>query len=717
MIQVALLLTMSGQDVKKAQLEWLTPMVVVQKSQQTTNLDLEAFYILSLGRAKAVIQKKQQTTYKPEPAVRNDPKQFTLNFSNVDVATIIRVLGQTTKDNIVYASEKENPISVNFRATSTEEALRYIASIANLKYKQVGKTFVVAPSASIRQAIEPFGNQERVAVTQMTPVEAVAFLTEANPFVTAKVSADQVTVTGPQDDLDDAIHLLREREATLERLNKRTSEVVLYRYVSAQQVNQVLTRTFGDPSQQSASGGSANPNPSAANQTRTLDPNDFTFTTISFQTGQQSSGGTGSSGSSGSGGGGSGGSGGSQQGGATGGGQQGASGGQSSLLIQLGGSVILTGKMKHVEEAKQIIALIDRPTTQDGGAQYQIYSVKYSSAQMLVQALNDAFKFELATIGPSTFSPENAKFNPLNGSTLGGGTSSSGGTGTAGGSAGPGAAGSNGPSLAQMQNATTLILRGSQDTINAATKLLDQLDVEPQQVEVAVQVLDTSPEKVQELGVNWSWSPFQFLEAKPGTGIDGTTGAQTSPVTGALPFGMFSRTPFSVQGILRAMVTEKEAKLLANPNVTVTNNEDANIFIGETLRAKISQGTGLGTQTVQVVEFPVGIVLLIKPRVNADGNITLRIHPVVSTVTGINSDNLPQTSSREAETTVMVKDGDTVAIGGLIREEMSRTMSQIPILSQLPLVGQLFRSRSSTGRRSEILIFITTKIRKSATKK
>jgi type II secretory pathway component GspD/PulD (secretin) len=96
--------------------------------------------------------------------------------------------------------------------------------------------------------------------------------------------------------------------------------------------------------------------------------------------------------------------------------------------------------------------------------------------------------------------------------------------------------------------------------------------------------------------------------------------------------------------------------------------------------------------------------------VNADGDVTLRVHPVVSTITSIDANNLPQTSTREAETTLVVKNGETIVLGGLIRDEMTKTVNEVPILSKLPLVGELFRNTTTSGRKSEILVFITPKI-------
>jgi type II secretory pathway component GspD/PulD (secretin) len=319
-----------------------------------------------------------------------------------------------------------------------------------------------------------------------------------------------------------------------------------------------------------------------------------------------------------------------------------------------------------------------------------------------------------AVIGPVAFAPRQPRFSPLAGSSLGASTGGSGGSfggnqggGGAGTTQGPGGGQGGGGDEASAQGDETkqLILRGSRAAIDSALALLAQVDIEPLQVMVEVKVVDASPEKIEEYGINWSWSPFSFLETPAGSAIG------TFPSTTRRPgFGEFSRVPWDFTGILSAMVTNKDAKILAKPRIQVVDNRDAYIFIGDTIRARVAQATGLGAQTVEIVEFPIGIVLLIRPRVNADGNITMRIHPVVSTITAVDAQNVPQTSSREAETTVMVKDGETMVIGGLIREEEIKTMSKIPILGDLPLIGELFRHRNTNSRKSEILVVITPRI-------
>jgi len=242
-----------------------------------------------------------------------------------------------------------------------------------------------------------------------------------------------------------------------------------------------------------------------------------------------------------------------------------------------------------------------------------------------------------------------------------------------------------------------IVLRGSESRINEALNMLATVDIKPKQVTVEVKVVDYTPTSDSNVGFNWSWTPFTFNE----------NGSDTGRPAG---FGSFSRVPWSFTSILNALVTNKEAKILATPSVQVVDNENANVFIGDTVRARIITSGALGAQQVQIVEFPIGIILLLRPRVNADGDVTMRVHPVVSTITSVDSDNIPQTSTREAETTLVVKNGETIVLGGLIRDEMTKTVREVPLLSKLPLVGELFRNTTISGRKSEILVFITPKI-------
>ena len=107
------------------------------------------------------------------------------------------------------------------------------------------------------------------------------------------------------------------------------------------------------------------------------------------------------------------------------------------------------------------------------------------------------------------------------------------------------------------------------------------------------------------------------------------------------------------------------------------------------------------------------MALLCRPRVAGD-EIILKVHPVVSNVTGFTGRNrdIPITASREADSTVKMKDGDTIAIGGLLREEETKILTKVPFLGDLPFFGNLFRHRNNTKRKSEVTIFLTARIMK-----
>jgi len=220
-------------------------------------------------------------------------------------------------------------------------------------------------------------------------------------------------------------------------------------------------------------------------------------------------------------------------------------------------------------------------------------------------------------------------------------------------------------------------------------------------VQITVSVAEVSPTLTSDIGVRWDWSPITFSERAPGA---------AATATRPPGLGVFSRTPFDFTAILEGMVQRREARVLARPSLQVSHDEDASVFIGDTIRARLLSQGAFGAQNVQIAEFPVGIILLLHPRIADDGSIHLRVSPVVSTVVGIDEDNVPQTSTREANTSVIVKDGDTIVLSGLIREEDTKTIREVPYLSRLPIIGELFRSRSTSRRRTELVISITPKI-------
>jgi type II secretory pathway component GspD/PulD (secretin) len=372
-----------------------------------------------------------------------------------------------------------------------------------------------------------------------------------------------------------------------------------------------------------------------------------------------------------------------------------------------GNDVVLSGPKGKVEAGKKSIALIDvqaPPTTET-----RIYNIRYAAAPELAVMLDRAVPSVMVVPGPQSLPIQRPQFNPLTGQFAGGSMNTQVQQQTqqltTGGPA-PTVAGPNGGTTYINQNALSLIITGKPEDVDQAFKILALADVPPQQVKIEAKVVETSPSLLEDYGVKWSWDPFQFIE-----GPAGTSSTAYNTATRSSGFGTFSRVPWSFTGLLSAMITKGDAKLLASPNVSVVNDQDASVFIGDTLRFNSLAQSGANGNQFTVVEVPVGIVLMVHPRISDDGNVTMRIHPVVSTITGL-VNGLPQTSSREAETTVRAKDGDTLVIGGLIRDEDIRTMQKIPVLGDLPLIGNLFKSTNRNHRRTEVMVVLTIKVLK-----
>jgi type II secretory pathway component GspD/PulD (secretin) len=170
----------------------------------------------------------------------------------------------------------------------------------------------------------------------------------------------------------------------------------------------------------------------------------------------------------------------------------------------------------------------------------------------------------------------------------------------------------------------------------------------------------------------------------------------------------------SINGFLDALVTNKRSRLLASPKVSVIDGEKTEIFIGDLVKYIESQSQTPQGTTFQIGTVNAGIQLAAVPRVSSDGWITLAIHPEVSLISAFNDvpggGKLPQISTRYMDTTVRLRDGATLVIGGLIREEDIETITHTPILADLPVLGQFFRHRSKSKVSSEVVIFITVRI-------
>jgi type IV pilus assembly protein PilQ len=180
--------------------------------------------------------------------------------------------------------------------------------------------------------------------------------------------------------------------------------------------------------------------------------------------------------------------------------------------------------------------------------------------------------------------------------------------------------------------------------------------------------------------------------------------------TGVIAYNSIGRLSDNFQVTLRALELQGKARVRARPQMAVVNGRTANIFIGAQ-RFIITQFTQNGQNQSRIQAVDVGVKLQVTPLTGGNGEITTRILPEVSNITELDLlTGLPVLSSRRAETTVRVKDGETIAIGGLTLDQEQRTNRKIPFFGDLPLIGKLFHGTKRSSVKTELVVFITPHI-------
>ena len=250
-----------------------------------------------------------------------------------------------------------------------------------------------------------------------------------------------------------------------------------------------------------------------------------------------------------------------------------------------------------------------------------------------------------------------------------------------------------------------LIVIGTPEGIEQFKKLLQLLDVPPRQVEITAEFVEISTDVTKSLGIDW------FLTNNETTVV----GQGMSPGTGATLVIGYTTPRVRVQ--LAALMKEGKARLVNAPRVTTYNNYPAYISVTQDIPYWYPETTLTqfgGTQTTWVPDvISVGTYLTVVPTVNGDGSVTCYITPSVSEVVGFvtgPTGSLPQTSTRDMDTIARVMSGETLVIGGLVRKNISTQNVKVPFLSDLPLIGGLFKGQTQTTTESELLIFLTPRI-------
>ncbi len=377
-------------------------------------------------------------------------------------------------------------------------------------------------------------------------------------------------------------------------------------------------------------------------------------------------------------------------------------------------TIVITGEPSNVDRLSEIVAQLDVetpylaeervkreeaaiPPPPPPELRTQVFNLNHIDAN----AIKDILQAMLSSAGRiQTFVRQTESLTPMETSL----------TGSFGGDAGRTTSTSTTSSIsAERQKwSDLLIVTDVDEVLEDIGKLIEELDTMAPQVKIEAKIVEINLTAAIELGINWqaAHSPSDStIEADfPVSVLDSLT----------LNLGTFTKERFEdITVRLQALESRGIADIMFNPSVITLDNEMAQMLVAD--RIPITRTFETEFRATTGFEYiNVGISLTVVPHITEDGYVIVDAMPQVDSIKGwtAGENSQPIISSRVAHARVRVKDGETFAIGGLIKDEQTETRAGIPILSRIPLLGRLFGSKSTTNIKTDLIIFITPTIQK-----
>jgi len=364
-----------------------------------------------------------------------------------------------------------------------------------------------------------------------------------------------------------------------------------------------------------------------------------------------------------------------------------------------GNRLLIKGDARARKRLRDVVTQLDKPAA-DRLAGVRVIRLQHASAKEIAEVMR----------------------NLVSGET---GTKASGAGGAAGASSNSG-----GVSLIADESQNALVIKADPSLMRELESVVKQLDQRRSQVLIQAAILEISGDNVDALGVQWAAG-----DPSKGVGIVNFTNvgasltsiaavaAQDNPtslpsLTGA-SFG-FGKTETNSKGdrsfygaLIQAIKTMSNANLLSTPSIMTIDNQEAKIVVGQNVPFITGQSTNSSSGTsnpfTTIERQDVGITLKVKPHIGEGGTVKLEVEQevssVVPSVAGVNSADLI-TNKRSIKTTILADDGQTIVLGGLIQDDNSQSVSEVPLLSKIPLMGHLFRSKSHSQTKRNLLVFL-----------
>jgi len=326
--------------------------------------------------------------------------------------------------------------------------------------------------------------------------------------------------------------------------------------------------------------------------------------------------------------------------------------------------LILIGNKENIEELKAVIATLDNE--QNLNEVVQIIPLKNSDAKSVLATLTEI-------VTKQTFADPSMK-----------------------------------PNVSASEEINAVIIVGNPGVLKGLKKIIETLDKEKYQVYVQARIVEINKEDAEQIGAKYNLQAFSATSAGliAFSGNFGGTSA-LSMLGGTLPTGA-PTSGLALGASLDFLQTYGASKTISSPSILCVNNQESSIYVGKTLSFATGSNTAgtLGT-TTSFKREDVGLTLKIKPRVSSNDKVTLDAEAILENVLSVDANNQPVTTKQSVLTQAILRHGESIIIGGLVKNYTTDTETKIPILGDIPLLGWFFTHHDTKDQQDNLIVILT----------
>ena len=326
--------------------------------------------------------------------------------------------------------------------------------------------------------------------------------------------------------------------------------------------------------------------------------------------------------------------------------------------------LILIGNKKQVEELAKVVTTLD--TEQNLNEVVQIISLKNSDAKSVLATLT-------GIVTKQTFADPSMK-----------------------------------PNVSASEEINAVILVGNPGVLKGLKKIIDDLDKEKYQVYVQARIVEINKDDAEQIGLKYNLGALAASSAGL-LAFSGNFGGPSalSMIGGTLPAGA-SETGIAIGASLDFLQTKGASKTVSSPSILCVNNQESSIYVGKTLSFATGSNTAgtLGT-TTNFKREDVGLTLKIKPRVSSNDKVTLDAEAILENVLAVDANNQPVTTKQSVLTQAILRHGESIIIGGLVKNYNTNIETKVPILGYIPLLGWFFTHNDTKEQQDNLIVILT----------